>query len=492
LQTGSFAWRRALLGSSGRAAALDWNLGLQRLTTDNDVPNSRFEQTAAAASVGARLGSTTDLRLVLRADDSAVGTPGQTAFGRPDLDATFERTDLVLGAQLRRTGERLAHELRLGYAASDQLSVNPEDSGPYLPTDRDTGKTSQFGEFFDFPDPEGYQNDTSRLSTGYQAEARAGARHLLTLGADLEHEAGRIGSRSTPPPLEPRRTNVGAYVQDRVVMGGRTYLTLGGRIEHNDSYGTRAVPRAALAVRVRGGADASTLRASAGAGIKEPTFQESFGVSQSAQGNPDLKPERSRSYDLGLEQRLRGGRLRVEAALFHHDYRDQVAFSVLSFNPFLGTYVNLGRTRARGLELALAASLARRLHVHAQYTFTDGEIVVSGSDFDPVYAAGSSLLRRPRHQGSLGARYADGRFGAGASLFLVGARTDSDFSGIGLTENQGYARLDARLRGRVVRGLEAYLAAENLLDAEYQEALGYPAPGRSVRVGVRYRTGAAR
>jgi vitamin B12 transporter len=355
-----------------------------------------------------------------------------------------------------------------------------------------TGRTSQFGELFDFPDPKGYQNDTSRLSAGYQAEARAGAYHLLTLGADLEHEAGRIGSRSTPPPLEPTRTNFGAYLQDRVVMGGRAYLTLGGRVEHNDSYGTRAVPRAALAVRLRGGADAATLRASAGAGIKEPTFQESFGVSESAQGNPDLKPERSRSYDLGFERRLFGGRLRAEATLFHHDYRDQVAFSVLSFNPFRGTFVNLGRTRARGLELALAASLDSRLHVDAQYTLTDGEVIVSGGDFDPVYAAGNALLRRPRHQGSLTARYDGGRFGAGASLFLVGARTDSDFCGIGLTQNGGHARLDARLRGRVVRGLEAYLAAENVLDSEYQEALGYPAPGRSVRVGVRYRTGAAR
>jgi outer membrane receptor protein involved in Fe transport len=48
------------------------------------------------------------------------------------------------------------------------------------------------------------------------------------------------------------------------------------------------------------------------------------------------------------------------------------------------------------------------------------------------------------------------------------------------------------VHGRVLRGLEAYLAAENLLDAEYHEALGYPAPGFSLRLGLRYRSGAAR
>lgn len=488
---GSLAWRRGLIGSSGRAASADWNFGLQRLTTDNDVPNSRYEQTAAAASLGVRLGDTSALRLVLRADDGTVGTPGQTSYARPDLDAFFDRTDWVLGAQLRRSGERLSHDLHFGHASSDQLSVNPEDSGPYLPRDPETGSTSQFGELSDFPHPDGFQNDTSRLSAGYQAEARAGASHLLTAGVDLEHESGRIRSPFAPP-LDPTRTNLGAYLQDRLVLAGRAYLTLGGRFEHNDSYGTRAVPRGALALRLRDGADATTMRASAGAGIKEPTFQESFGVAESAQGNPDLRPERSRTYAFGLEQRLLHDRLRVEATFFHHDYHDQIAFSTLSFNPFRGTFVNLGQTRARGLELALSASPTARLKLDAQYTLTDGKVIVSSSDFDPVYAAGNSLLRRPKHQGSLTARYDGGRGGAGATLFLVGSRADSDFLGIGLVENAGYARLDARVRGRVVRGLEAYLAAENLLDAEYQEALGYPAPGRSVRIGLRYRSGAGR
>jgi vitamin B12 transporter len=488
---GSFDWWRGLAGTSGRSGSADWNFGLQRLTTDNEPPNSRFEQTAAAASLGARLGDASELRFVLRADDSTVGTPGQTAYGRPDLDAFFDRTDWVLGAQFRRSGAQLSHGLHLGYASSDQHSVNPEDSGPYLPTDPETGQSSQFGEFFDFPNPDGFQNDASRLSAGYQIEARAWANHLFTGGVELEHESGHIRSPFAPP-IDPTRTNYGAYLQDRMVLGGRAYLTLGGRVEHNDSYGTSAVPRAALALRLRDGEDATTLRASAGAGIKEPTFQESFGVSESAQGNPDLEPERSRTYDFGLEQRLLDDRLRLEAIFFHHEYLDQVAFSTISFNPFRGTFVNLGETRARGLELAVSSSPTSRIALAAQYTLTDGKVIVSSADFDPVYAAGQPLLRRPKHQGSLTARYGGGRFGAGATLFLVGTCADSDFLGIGLTENDGYARLDARLHGRVMRGLEAYLAAENLLDAEYQEALGYPAPGFSLRLGLRYRSGAAR
>ena len=109
-----------------------------------------------------------------------------------------------------------------------------------------------------------------------------------------------------------------------------------------------------------------------------------------------------------------------------------------------------------------------------------------------VPPAGRSLLRRPKHQGSLTATFGGERASAGGTLVLVGRRADSDFANIGLTENEGYARLDLRLRARIVPRLEAVVIAENVLDHEYQEVLGYPALGRSLRAGLRLRSGEAR
>ncbi|HLA78729.1 MAG TPA: TonB-dependent receptor [Vicinamibacteria bacterium] len=485
LAGGSFAQRRFQLGTAGRSGRLDWNLGLLRFDTDNQEPNSAFRENAGAASLGARLDERTSLRMLLRAEDSEAGTPGPTAFGRPDLDASFERTDLTLGGQLRQARERTSHELRLGYASSRQLSRNPLDSGSYTPR---AGALAGSFPISDYPNPLGYQNDSARLSAGYQAERQAGTAHLLTAGVDLERESGELGSRAETL-LSPVRTNFGFYLQDRAVLGGRVFATLGVRLEHNASFGTRVVPRSALALRLRGGEDATTLRASTGVGIKEPTFTESFGVSQYARGNPDLAPERSRTFDLGLEQRLLGGRLKAEATLFHHQYRDQIAYRVLDYTTFAGSFANLGEARARGLELGLEAQPLARLGFSAHYTRLDSEVLVSTSDFNPVYQVGKPLLRRPSHQGSLSARWSGGRLSGGATLVLVGKRADSDFLGLNLEENGGYARLDVRLRVRLVRGLEAYLVAENLLDREYQEVLGYPALGRSLRAGLRFRSG---
>ncbi len=481
---GSFDWRRGQAGLSAAHGPLRFDVGLQHLATDNEQPNSALRHNVGAASVGLDLGRHTSARLVARVSDSRVGTPGPTAFGRADLEERFERTDVTLGAQARVAFERGAYALHVGYATTDQLTRDRGDSGAYVPS---FGTRMGLFSLSDFVDPLGFRNDTERLSVGHQFDLSVGTRQLVTIGIDVERETGTLGSAGQTP-LQPERTNSGVYVQDRLVLGTRAFLTLGARLERNDSFGWQAVPRAALALRLREGSDATTLKASAGAGIKEPSFFESFGVSFFARGNPDLKPERSRTFDLGVEQRLWAGRLRAEATFFQHTYLDQIAYRTLDFETFEGSYVNLGEARARGLELQATAAPAQGVTIDAAYTLLDGEIVVSTSDFDPVYAAGQALLRRPRHQLSLGLQAQVRQLGLGATLVHVGRRADSDFLGLGLTESAPYTRLDARARLRAGTRLEVFAVAENLLDRAYMDVLGYPALGRSLRAGLRLRT----
>jgi vitamin B12 transporter len=484
-EAGGYGWLRLLGATSGARGPFDWNGGVQRLTTDNAEPNSAFAEATVALSAGARLDSRTDARAVFRLDDGRVGTPGPTAYGRPDLDASFERKDVLVSTSVSRNGAGLAQRLNVGYSRTHQLSLDPLDSGAWVPEWE--GREGSYS-LSDFPNPSGFQNQTARLAAGYQAETALGARHLLTAGAEIEHETGEIGNRAEDL-LRPERTSFGAYLQDRMLLGRRAYLTVGGRVERNGSYGTRVVPRGALAFRLREGEDATTLRASAGAGIKEPGFLESYGESFFAKGNPDLEPERSTTFDAGLEQRLFASRLRAVVTLFHHDYRDQIAYTVLDYNTFEGTYVNLAHTRARGVEVELEARPVPPLRILGQYTFLDGEILESPSDFDPVYAVGQPLLRRPRHDASVSVHFDRPRWSVGGFLVHVGERADSDFVGLGLTRNPAYTRLDGRLRVRVAGRLEAFVSADNLLDARYQDVLGYPALGRAVRTGLRLTVG---
>ena len=121
-----------------------------------------------------------------------------------------------------------------------------------------------------------------------------------------------------------------------------------------------------------------------------------------AAGNPDLRPERSRTYDAGVEQRLFGSRLRAQVTAFHHEYLDQIAYQVVDFETFQGIVREPRREpRAAGSSSRSTPPPRRAWASAAQYTFTDGVVETSTSDFDPVYAEGEALLRRPRHQGAL-------------------------------------------------------------------------------------------
>jgi vitamin B12 transporter len=70
--------------------------------------------------------------------------------------------------------------------------------------------------------------------------------------------------------------------------------------------------------------------------------------------------------------------------------------------------------------------------------------------------------------------------------YFSGRRTDSDFLGLGITRNPGYARFDFATSYNFVRGLSFYGRVTNLFDKQYQDAVGYPALGRDFRLGLNY------
>ena len=100
-----------------------------------------------------------------RYETSTAGTPGPTAYGRPDLDASVDRDDLVLAASLRRGGPSVSQQLGVGYALTDQLSKNPDDSGCFVPEWE--GTTGSYPNC-DFPNPRASRT----RPTGWSARTR--------------------------------------------------------------------------------------------------------------------------------------------------------------------------------------------------------------------------------------------------------------------------------------------------------------------------------
>jgi len=249
------------------------------------------------------------------------------------------------------------------------------------------------------------------------------------------------------------------------------------------------VPRVSTSVLVHPGHDAfgeTRLKFNAGLGVKEPNMLESFSPSPFGLGNPDLLPERTRSVDIGVEQRLAGDRAKIEAVYFDNRYRNLVATRTISFTPFTSQYFNIGLTTARGVELSTEVAPVAAVRISGGYTLTDSEIVESTST-SPVFAPGQPAFRRPRHHGFLQFGWTRNAVSVDLTGTFVGRRTDSDFFALAtpVPSVDPYALWGLSGQYRITSLTAVFVRVDNLTDKEYMESFGYPSWRRTASAGVR-------
>jgi vitamin B12 transporter len=151
---------------------------------------------------------------------------------------------------------------------------------------------------------------------------------------------------------------------------------------------------------------------------------------------------------------------------------------------------NISNARSRGLELSGGLRPVSSLDLRGSYTWLDSEILAvdNGTQAPAPYRVGEHLIRRPRHRGSLTALFTLPRTTAFADLEIRGRVRDIEptlgASG-GVFTADGYMSLDAGAAVRVSRLLEIFGRLDNVADRAYEEAFGFPAPGRLFTAGVR-------
>jgi outer membrane cobalamin receptor len=505
IEGGTYATVRGGAGVHGAAGAGDYSVGVTRYDTDNREPNSAFDNTTISANAGVAIGTNALLRGIGRGEIGRTGTPGQTAFGQADSDAFFSRHDGVGGVTFEQQATPALHQ-RASYSlsASNQRSADLVEDPAYTPRLVDPSLCPPpsyvceapyaFNDFL-------YDTRTElrRHHASYQADWRLTrdphrvGDHQLSVVGDWDGERATLTDAMAGTTTPASRNNVGLSIQDQALWT-RIFVTGGLRFEHNASFGDAVVPRGSVAWIARESSrsliGSTTLRASGGLGIKEPTLLQSFSPSPYYHGNPDLQPERSRTFEAGVDQRFVRDRARVDVAWFDNSYRDLIALRTTDPVTFASEYFNIGRSTARGLELSGDIAPSTLLRARAGYTFLASEIVDSTNDpvfGDPVYAPGRPLLRRPRHSGFVGIAASLSRVTAGLDGVLVGEFADSDFSSLSpeILVNPGWTTWNARAAVSVTRQFTATFAIDNIGDHQYMEPLGYRALGRAVRVGVR-------
>jgi vitamin B12 transporter len=321
---------------------------------------------------------------------------------------------------------------------------------------------------------------TSALLTWRNGEAMA-----VTGGIEYEDERQRGTSEFDGfpnPSVDVQRNNMGYFTQG-VFSTAHTSVTLGGRLDDNSQFDAHGTYRAGIVYRLR---DVTRLRASLGTGFKEPSFFENYATGF-FRGNPHLKPERSQSWEVGVE---RGS---VVLTYFNQRFRDLIEFSFAPVGPDSVNYFNVGRALADGIEASVAGNLSRTVAFSLQYTFLHTRVEESGSPNNPdgAFVPGKTLIRRPTHAISPELSATTGRVHVKLGGKWVGSRDDLDF-----TRPAGQQRVTLEPYARVNLAAEYNLdrfvlsgRIENLFDDQTQEIAGYKPRGRTLLIGGRVAVG---
>ncbi|WP_052071772.1 TonB-dependent receptor domain-containing protein [Sphingopyxis sp. MWB1] len=222
------------------------------------------------------------------------------------------------------------------------------------------------------------------------------ASNRLTLGA--EHRNERLRDATINAEGEDSVNHNAVFVQSEWELMPGAMLTLGSRFDHHPAYGWETSPRAYLVVEP---VDGLVIRGGVGEAFKAATLKQlspgyitvAAGGRFIITGNPDLKPETSRSYEAGVAYHGTGWQL--GATLFQNDLSNLVQTECVEFCGIRGrerrTYLNVDKARIRGIELGGEVSPVEALTLSASYSYLDPRDLT----------ADQQLAERPNHSAKL-------------------------------------------------------------------------------------------
>jgi iron complex outermembrane receptor protein/vitamin B12 transporter len=544
----------------GRKKQFDCFADYARFDTRNSISDSTFHNGSFAGNAGWTLSPTSTLRATIHHDQIASGQPnGIQLYGiatnakQNNEDAYFGITwenqttpkwnNLIQysGVRLRSnytefapTGipqydidgdllDYLGAPVTLkganGYSVSGQAFYQYAGTGPNAMT--------AYPNF----DPASTDTDSVYAQSNYRFNPHAAGLVAFRYADERGYSDGTTNSVT--------RGNYSYTFELQGDLRGRLFYVLGGGLEDNGLFGFAATPRASLAWRAT---SSTKLRASFGKGIKEPAIFDQLDSLNSLLAEPSsqpegeqliaqhnispIGPEKSRTYDGGIDQYFFSERSRVSFSLFHNEFTRGIEYLSPQALELLGVPVdiiniaastNYGATvntkdyRAQGVEVETETQVMRDIFIRAGYTYVDAVIQHSftgdavGPSYNPQFPSiaigiysplkGARPFRLAPHTGYFQASYRHSKLFAALSGTLVSRRDDSDFltdSNYGnslLLPNRNldaaYQKLDLTASYQAKRNLAVESSFQNVLCEHYSEAFGFPSLPFTFRTGMK-------
>ena len=481
LRFGSYNLNEQSIQNSGKQGNISWLLGYNRTRANNNfdysIPEVDFDGTRENADVlynnlnlqvNAELNKRQSLSFntIYLAKDQ--GVPGgvaipqisQAAFNSL-TDNNRKYTDQVL--------TDLAWNAKLGNADDSLLTARVYLDFLNTRFDNRTGDISNHQQF-----------DNNQKSLGFQVQHnwQIAQNHNITYGFDYRNVSALNVTRNLADGTETENydDSIGqgaVFAKYLVDVTPDVRLNLGLRQDFNSLIdGSVTSP----AVGARWNLSKTTsLRSNYIRNFRVPTLFNLFSNSPFAQGNPDLKPERGNSFDLGIDQQL-GDIGLIRFTFFNNTISDNIAYDNINF-----TYENIGKVRTNGVELALNLQLAKNFYFSGNYTLNEPKILESSNpaevDQELRFAGADSI--------NLGLSYENLQgWYAGILMHSLGSYPTNNTNTESLA---GYTTFDFKLRVPVSQNLALNGSVENIFDSRFQLFPGYPDAGRIVQVGMNYK-----
>lgn len=490
-EAGSFDTRRFSTGASGLTRGVSWAFNLSRLDSDGVVENDNYRNQTGFLRLGYPQSARRQASFHFFGNANDLGAPGP--FGSDPL-GIFGGIDTISRGKQNLFGYQGSYAEQFS-ARFRQVLVG-----------------SIANSEFDFRSPfvESF-TDSLRGVVNTRSEVTLSSKDLLVFGFEYNREQIKntfISDSNFVPFLLPR-TSLAYFAENRWSPTSRWFVIAGLRV---DSFRTRELPpggfglrpllpessvvkvnpRLSVAFLAReddgGGSFGGTrLHGAFGTGIRAPN-----GFEMAFTNNPKLKPEKSVSFDSGVEQSFFGQRAVLDVTYFFNRFEDQIVVlgsSLRNLSNFRSD--NLANSRAHGIEISMRLRPTRSFDVGAEYTRLNSSILaVDGATLAQFpFRVGQPLLRRPRNSGSFNVAWQRGRLMLNLNGYVRGPVLDVEpnFGAFGgLFRNKGYTLANAGLGYRLPRGVEIYGRLNNFLNQRYEESFGFPALRLNFLAGVKF------
>ncbi|MBI3811344.1 MAG: TonB-dependent receptor [Nitrospirae bacterium] len=457
---------REALSVSEKRSRIDYALTFSRTDTDGQFDRDRFGAVDFTGQVGVPIRENGRLQLISRLQsDSKELAIDIVPVSANAVQMVFDQNDKIQKRFIFNTlqyQDRIASRLEVSWKAAvvdTHLNWdNPPDSGSGNPDD-----------YFE-------KTDTRTFILDLQQNLLVSDSDTLSFGVERKRDEvdSEIESFGTLYPIKKSRYNIGYYFQNLFKWQKQFVLQTGVRVDDNQSFGTVMNPKVSSAYEFQ--TTGTKLRASWGTGFRAPTIQELFFP---IFGNPDLQPEKSRGWESGIQQKIFGERILLDAVYFRIDYRNLIQAGPTSV-------ANIGEARTQGVESSLKFIILSTLTATANYTYLDAKDRSNDAE----------LPFRPRNQGNIGLLYTPTvNIVTNLDVNMVSSQAiNADFTlldgSLLQSRNPGYTRVDLSVTYHLFGGsfgikeTRFFVKVKNLLDRNYQEIPGFPAPGINFLAGI--------